>query len=326
MILERPPATYTLPRARGAVKMRDFARIAAWLALRFRFQLSSGGMVASREVAGGGLFMRRDRTGPKGPQGDLGELGDPGAPGPPGENLPGERGGPGFPGSPGPTGPMGDPGPKGPPGEDSTEPGPKGPKGPTGATPGPPGPAGNPGPAGVDEESPEGDVGPPGGVGPPGPPGPEGDWGFLGPEGPGGPPGPPGDKTAILQLSEGRNVGLMAIECRDVLFEDVIKVTLEPRTNYLWVNLDPIFVATCDRGSIVVTSALPDMPAPGLNVQFTSPGAHSLIIRLQPQLRSLRLVITVHGTRRGHANARARQWTVEQATRNEAFYARFHAA
>ena len=159
-----------------------------------------------------------------------------------------------------------------------------------------------------------------------GPPGEEGDWGPMGPEGPGGPPGDPGDKTAILALRDGRNVGLMAIECRDVLFEDIIKVTLEPRTDYHWLNLDPIFTAACEVGSIVVTSALPDMPAPGLRIDLASPGAHSLIIRLQPQLRTLRIVITVHGTRRGHANARAVPWTTAQAAQNAAFYARFHAS
>lgn len=116
----------------------------------------------------------------------------------------------------------------------------------------------------------------------------------------------------------------MAIECRDVLFEDVIKATLEPRTDYLSVNLDPTFVATCERDSIVVTSALPDMPVPGLSIDLA--GTHGLIVRLQPQLRTLRIIITLHGTRRGHANARSRTWTPAKAARNAAFYARFHAS
>lgn len=322
--LQRPAITYRLRRTKGIVLMRDLARIAAWLALHFRFDLSSEGILAAREVGGGGLFMRRDRAGPKGPKGPKGEVGDMGAPGPPGGNYPGDRGPTGLPGAPGPRGPDGNPGPKGEPGDDSTEPGPKGPKGDAGPK-GPIGPLGLPGPAGVDEESPEGPPGTdPGPPGPPGPDGPEGEWGSIGPTGDKGDPGPPGDKTAILHLRDGRNVGLMAMECRDVFFEDVIKLTLEPRTDYLWANLDPIFIATCEPHSIVVTSALPDMPAPGLRVDLASLGAPSLIVRLRPQLRTLTIIITVHGVRRGHAQARHRHWTHEQVARNEAFYARFH--
>lgn len=325
MKLDKPPAGYKIPQSNGIVLMRDFVRLAAWLSLRFRFELSSDGIQSAREVGGGGLFMRRDRAGPVGPKGAIGETGNDGAPGPPGGNYPGDRGLPGNPGEPAPRGDEGDPGPKGPRGEASSVAGPKGPKGAIGE-PGPKGPDGIPGPAGIDEDSPEGD---PGGVGPPGPPGPmgpDGDWGFLGPVGPKGDKGPPGDKTAILKLRDGRNVGLMAIECRDVPFEDILKITIAPRTDYLWANLDPVFVATCEPGSIVVTSALPDMPVPGLSVELASPGAASLIIKLRTQLRTLRLVITIHGTRRGHAYARSRVWTADQAARNEAFYARFHAS
>lgn len=116
----------------------------------------------------------------------------------------------------------------------------------------------------------------------------------------------------------------MAIECQDVLFEDILEITVPPCRHCLFVDLDPAFVATCDPGSIVVTSALPDMPVRGLRVDMAPRGNHGLFIRLSPQLRALRIIITVHGTRRGHADARAKKWTEAQAARNAAFYARFH--
>lgn len=294
----QPPSGYRVPRSKGLVRMRDFARMAAWLAMRFGFELRSAGMQSARETSGGGLFMRRDRIGPRGPAGPSGEAGPDGTPGPDGSNVPGPRGEKGPPGGPGPEGDPGEPSPPGPPGMDSTAPGPKGPPGTEPGDPGPKGPVGIPGPAGVDEDS------------PPGPP---------------GLPGDPGDKTAILQLKDGRNVGLMAMECQDVIFEDVLRLVVPAGCAWYPAAVDPIFAAVCEPGSIRLTSALPSMPVAGLSVELQQPDLQ-IKIRMPPQQREIRLVITLHGTRRGHAAARHRIWTPAQAAQNAAFYARFHAA
>lgn len=320
MKLQKPPS-YKIPRSNGLVKMRDFARLAAWLSLRFGFELRSEGILMARETAGGGLFMRRDRRGPRGAVGPSvpGPVGDPG---PPGGNLPGERGPPGPPGAPGPDGPDGDPAPPGAPGP----PGGAGPKGPAGdpGDPGPTGPAGLPGPAGVDEDSPPGDPGLPGPPGFSGPPGPDGDWGATGPDGPPGPPGYPGDKTAILLLRDGRNVGLLAMECQDVLFEDILRLNIPCGSCSFTALIDATFAAVCEPGTLRITSALPDMVLPGLSVELL-PDLR-LLIKLPPQMREVQIIITIHGVRRGHADARQRVWTPQQAARNAAFYARFHTA
>lgn len=317
------PQSYTLPNKRGLVLMRDFARLAAWLSLRFGFELRSEGMLVARETGGGGLFMRRDRRGPFGPPGPS-VPGPPGDPGPDGQNLPGPRGDRGVEGDPGPPGEPGNPSPPGDPGEDSTDPGPKGPAGTDPGDAGPKGPPGLPGPAGIDEDSPPGDPGLPGPPGPPGPKGPMGDWGFAGPDGPPGPDGDPGDKTAILKLRDGRNVGLLATECQDVVFEDIIRLRIPSGYCSVPAAVDPIFAAVCEPGSIRITTVLTCTPLPGLSVELL-PNLE-LKIRMPAQMHTVQLIITLHGTRRGHADARQRVWTRQQADSNAAFYRCFHDA
>jgi hypothetical protein len=316
--------TYKLPRSEGLMRMRELAHLAGWLSAHLKFQIQSGGITHAREISGGGLFMRRDRRGPVGPTGPTGESGGPGPPGTPGENRPGPTG----PRVPGPPGPAGPPGPKGPTGPASTAKGPKGPTGPAGPA-GPPGATGPTGFPGVDDEGPEGSPGPAGSPGPPGPPGPEGPFGATGPEGAEGPPGPPGNKTAILSLADGRNVGLMALECRDVLFEDIITVTLPAHRSSFSVPIDPIFLATLEPGTLTITSALPAYPVhltAQINNHQSAISNHQSSIHLQlpPQPTPLPLVITLHGTRIGQLHARQQPWTPAQAAHNDAFYRAFH--
>lgn len=289
-----------MPQSKGVVRMRDFARMAAWLALRFGFELRSDDMQSVRETSGGGLFMRRGRKGPAGAPGGTGPAGPAGPdgiPGPDGSNVPGPRGPKGEPGAPGPEGDPGEPSPPGPPGMDSDAPGPKGPPGTEPGDPGPKGPKGRRGEAGVDEESPQGEP---------------------------GPPGIPGNKTAILQLRDGRNVGLMAVECQDVIFEDVLRLSVPAGVASYPAAVDPLFASVCEPGSICITSVLPSMPVAGLSVEL-QPDLQ-IKVRMPAQLREIRLVITLHGTRLGHAAARQRTWTPAQAAQNATFYARFHAA
>jgi hypothetical protein len=116
----------------------------------------------------------------------------------------------------------------------------------------------------------------------------------------------------------------MAMECQDVLFEDIIRLHIPPGWASYPCAVDPTFAAVCEPGSIRLTSALPSMPVPGLKVEL-QPDLR-IKIRIPVQLRETRLAITVHGIRRGHANARHKIWTPAQAAQNARFYARFHAA
>jgi hypothetical protein len=144
-----------------------------------------------------------------------------------------------------------------------------------------------------------------------------------GPDGPPGDPGPPAEKTAILKLSDGRNVGLMAQECRDVLFEDIITLTVSPHTTQTCVPICELFLRTLQPGTIRLVSILPSHPIHGLHAQLSD---HHLHLHLPAQRVPVLLTLTVHGIRRGHQHARLRQWTPAQAAQNNAFYRSFHAA
>jgi hypothetical protein len=207
---------------------------------------------------------------------------------------------------------------------DSTAPGPKGPAGTDPGDPGPKGPTGNPGPAGIDEDSPPGAPGGAGSPGRVGPPGPDGEWGFAGPDGDPGPTGDVGDKTAILQMRDGRNLGLLAMECQDVVFEDIMRLRIPAGCCSYLAAIDPVFAAVCEPGSLRITAALPSAPLPCLSMELL-PNL-TLKIRVPPQSHAVQITITLHGTRRGHADARQRVWTRKQALHNAAFYQRFHAA
>ena len=281
-----------LPRipARGPLTKPALRTLLAWLAERTGFRLR--GIHSASEVGGGGMLVRWLKRGPKGDTGPAGVTGGIGGEGPPGENVKG------------PTGP-------------------RGPRGPDGAV-GDKGANGPPGPKGDDnhEAGDAGDVGDKGPDGPKGPPG-AGMEGAIGPKGEDGDPGPPGDKTAILKLPDGRNVGLSAQECQDVRFEDILVATIPPHASRFIAQIDPLFAAVCEPG-LQLIDALPDAPVPGLRVRFTS--ALSLLITLPSQPLQRRVVITLQGIRKGHADARQRVWTEEQRLTNEAFYRDFHAA
>lgn len=116
----------------------------------------------------------------------------------------------------------------------------------------------------------------------------------------------------------------MAVECQDVLFEDILRLHIPCGWCSYTAAVDATFAAVCAPGTLRITSALPDMLLPGLSVELL-PDLR-LRIKLPPQMREVQLILTIHGVRRGHADARQHIWTPTQAARNAAFYARFHAA
>jgi len=274
--------------ARGPLTKSALRILLDWLAERTGFRLR--GIQSASEVGGGGVLVRWLKRGPKGDTGPTGTTGGIGSQGPPGENVKG------------PTGPRG----------------PKGPDGPVG-------PKGADGPPGVkgDDNHEAGDDGDLGDKGPNGPKGDKGidQYGPDGPKGEEGDPGPPGDKTAILKLPDGRNVGLSAQECQDVRFEDILIATIPAQVSRHIAQIDPLFAAVCEP-ELQLIDALPDAPVPGLRVRFTY--ALSLLITLPPQPLQRRVVITLQGIRKGHADARQRVWTEQQRLTNEAFYREFH--
>jgi hypothetical protein len=161
--------------------------------------------------------------------------------------------------------------------------------------------------------------------GPPGNAGPAG-ADAVGPRGATGATGPPGGdamKTAILKLSDGRNVGLLPQESQDVLFEDVITFILPPFTRQRVIPVCRVFAACCED-DITITAVTLSEPVP--HAAVLSRGEITLTLP-QPHAQPLRVTITLHGTRRGYTGMRhARHWKPEDVEANNAFYREFHNA
>lgn len=322
---------YRPPTTSGLLTRPVLEHAVAWLAGRLTFSLGAPAFRDVRGVGGGGLRVTAHVRGGPGPDGP------PGPPGPEGGSLvvPGERGDPGNPGFPGPTGT--EPGPKGPkgpqgldnvmvgvigdpgdPGDAPAIPGPPGAEGPPGPSPGPPGPPGVPG------TDITGSPGPPGSPvpGPPGPPGVDRGPGPPGPFGPEGPPGypgdtgDPGDKFAIVPLRGGRCVGLYAVECPDVIFESVLRVTVPAMRKEQVLYLAPHFIAAVEAETLRVVGFTRSLPVP-VTVHLD---CHSVRITLPPQTHELQVVVTVHGIRKGMRGRRWPVFTPNQMRRNNEFY------
>lgn len=284
---------YRCPAQRGLLTGRIFADAAEWLAGRLTFKLDIGGATQVRGVGGGGIYIEANKPGPKGPAGPTGETGPPGA----SIDVAGERGAPGFPGLPGPAGTKGPKGPKGPAGLDQVMMGALGPPGPAGTETGPPGPPGPTGPMGPNK-------GPPGNPGLPG-------MDFA------GPPGPPGDKFAIVE-ADGRCLGLYAIEAPDVVFESVIRATVQPNTRITFLPLDPRYLGAVELDTLHIAGVVCARPVDHAAVLD---GARGIDFAVQPQALPLHVVITVHAIRKGMRARRWQSFTVEQMAANNRFYA-----
>ena len=115
----------------------------------------------------------------------------------------------------------------------------------------------------------------------------------------------------------------MAQECRDVLFEDIITLTVASHTTHECAPLCELFLRTIQPDTLRLVNILPGHPVHGLHAEIIGQSIH---LRLPAQPMPVLLTLTVHGIRRGHQHARLVPWTPAQAAANDAFYRSFHAA
>ena len=289
---------YRCPSQHGLLTGSTFAHAAQWLADRLSFKLDIVGASQVRGVGGGGVLITYGKRGPTGGDGPPGPGGDPGTPGA-GIDVVGDRGAPGDPGPPGPAGTKGPKGTKGPAGINQTTPGPPGPAGPAGPA-GPLGPPGPPGPMGPNK-------GPPGNPGLPG-------MDFA------GPPGPAGDKFAIVE-ADGRCLGLYAIEAPDVIFESVIRATIQPDTRHVLLHLDPRYLGAVELDTLCISGVVCSRPVD--HAAYVD-GARGVDFAVQPQALPFDVVITVHAIRQGMRGRRWQSFTADQMVANNRFYAKAH--
>lgn len=274
------PVRYILPKS-GVLKNSQLADFIRFMGRVLSYKVSFVDEPGFQERADGSTYIDLTGNHPAGPAGE--------------EGMTGPVGGPGPPGGPGPAGPPSTT--PGPPGPAQTTPGPPGPMptGPDGipGIPGTPGPVGPPGPDG----------------GPQGPPGEPGDPGEQGPDGPVGPPGDPGDKYAIVTVSEGRHVGMIATESPRPYF--VERLTFSAGTRRILIPA--LFRGTIEPDSLRVMA----LSTPGCGAFIDG---NYVVIGAQESGG----VVTIAGVRRGFGNWFYRDYTEDQKRKNEAFYSSAH--
>lgn len=275
------PARYILPKS-GVLKNSQLADFIRFMGRVLSYKVSFVDEPGFQERADGSTYIDLTGNHPAGPAGEEGMAGERGARGP--------TGGAGPAGEPGTT-----PGPKG---VNQTTPGPPGPM-PTGP-PGFPGIPGDPGPAGA--------PGPDGG--PQGPTGEPGDTGPTGADGPIGAPGDPGDKYAIVTVSEGRHVGMIATESPRPYFVERLKFSSGTKR----ILIPALFRGTIKPNSLRVMA----LSVPGCGAYIEG---NYVIIGAQESGG----VVTVAGVRKGFGNWFYRDFTEGQKRKNELFYSSAHA-
>lgn len=287
-----PRRTYKLPKS-GVLKAADLAQFIQWVGSNLGFGVKFDGETRVEERADGSTLIDFRRPGPNG------------APGPPGPNGP-----------PGPLGLPGADGAGGPPGATPTTVGPDGDDGPDGApytAPGPDGPKGDKGEKGDDLPGP---LGPRGEIGPtdhtPGPKGAPGAPGYVGYPGEPGTPGIDftGDKTAIVTVSDGQHIGMIATESPRPYF--VQRLTFSSGTRRILIPA--LFRGTIESDSLRVMA----LSTPGCGAYIEG---DYVVIGAQESGG----VVTVAGVRRGCGNWFYRDYTENQKRKNELFYSLAHA-
>ena len=274
------PVRYILPKS-GVLKNSQLADFIRFMARVLSYKVSFVDEPGFHERADGSTYIDLTGNHPAGPSGE--------------EGMTGPVGGPGPPGGPGPAGPPSIT--PGPPGPAQTTPGPPGPMptGPDGipGIPGTPGPAGPPGPDG----------------GPQGPPGDPGDPGPIGSDGPVGPPGDPGDKYAIVTVSEGRHVGMIATESPRPYF--VERLTFSAGTRR--IPIPALFRGVIEPDSLRIMA----LSTPGCGAYIEG---NYVVIGAQESGGA----VTVAGVRRGFGNWFYRDFTEDQKRKNDDFYSSAH--
>jgi hypothetical protein len=288
-----PKRTYKLPKT-GVLKSADLAQFIRWAGSNIGYNVKFDGETKVEDRADGSTLIDFRRPGPTGSPG-------------PASTTPGPRGYPGYPGADGAAGP---------PGETPTTVGPDGDDGPDGipyTAPGPDGPKGDKGEKGDDlpgPPGPRGDIGPTDHTpGPKGAPGPQGYVGYP------GEPGTPGlnyegDKTAIVTVSEGRHVGMIATESSRPYF--VERLTFSATTKS--VPIPALFRGTIEPDSLRVMA---------LSVAGCGAFIKGNRVVIDSQCRAG--TVTVAGIRRGCGNWFYRDYTPEQKRKNDDFYSLAHA-
>ena len=138
----------------------------------------------------------------------------------------------------------------------------------------------------------------------------------MGPMGPPGQDGTPGQKWAIVDV-QGHHIGLYCAEMPDARFEDIIEAELSSGSEYWEVQIDPIFIETCEVDSIVVTSVLASKPC--MLGAFVNNGKVVLTSE-RKIIDATKVTIRVSGIRKGTKDTRFPEFTKEQMEANNAFW------
>jgi len=125
-----------------------------------------------------------------------------------------------------------------------------------------------------------------------------------------GSPGDPGDKYAIVTVSEGRHVGMIATESPRPYF--VERLTFSATTKSILIPA--LFRGTIEPDSLRVMAL--SVPCCGAYIK-----GNRVVIGAQESGG----VVTVAGIRRGCGNWFYRDYTPEQKRKNDAFYSLAHA-
>jgi hypothetical protein len=140
----------------------------------------------------------------------------------------------------------------------------------------------------------------------------QGPTGNLGPVGNTGLQGPTGPKLAIVHTESYGYRELYCVEASEVLFIDVADVEITQRTHIF--DIDPIFIESCEKGSIRVMGYSCDRPiALGIKIEK---GSISVTTNNVPT----KATVTLCGVRKGFAGRRFAERTAEEAVRNNAFW------
>lgn len=110
-------------------------------------------------------------------------------------------------------------------------------------------------------------------------------------------------------------VGLSCVEMPETRFEEIMVIPM--RSTEMEVAIDKRFLEVCEPGSIIVKSAVPNVPLIIGAFIFNN----SVVVRAHGHLsNTTRVVVALSGVRRGRAGRRFPEFTEDQARQNEEFW------